>query len=46
MTGHFNSIDKDGRFRVEEKYLKDGVRRSRGTNYNQDGTEEKFDWGW
>ena len=27
-----------------EIYWKDGIRRARYTEYNTDGTEEKYDW--
>jgi hypothetical protein len=33
-----------GNFQVGEIYFKDGVKWSRGTQYNSDGTEEKFDF--
>ena len=42
-TGNGIKIWSDGMFRVGEFYRKDGRRWERGTQYNTDGTEMKYD---
>ncbi len=43
-TGHYITITSAGPFRVGERYMKEGIRRERGTQYNTDGTEEQFNF--
>jgi hypothetical protein len=43
ITGNYIYIDSNGEFQVGEIYLKDGDKWERGTEYNTDGTEEKYD---
>ncbi len=43
-TGNYIVILNYGRFDVGEKYKKEGGRGNRGTQYNTDGTEEKYDF--
>ncbi len=42
-TGNYIQISVDGVFRVGERYMKDGDKWVRGTQYNLDGTEEQYD---
>jgi hypothetical protein len=42
-TGNFIHIYSDGRFKVEEIYMKKNKRLRRGTCYHKNGKEEKYD---
>jgi hypothetical protein len=42
-TGNFITTISDGRFWVGEYYIKDGKKWLRGTQYNPNGTEVKYD---
>jgi hypothetical protein len=44
--GPYFRVFLDNWFRVGELYMKNGVRWKRGTQYNQDGTEEQYDQEW
>ncbi len=44
VTGNYIRILSDGWFNVGEIYYKDGDECGRGTWYNPDGREEKYDY--
>ncbi len=43
-TGDYIAIFSSGNFEVGERYLKDGERWNRKTEYKTDGTEEQYDF--
>ena len=44
--GRYINIWSNGEFRVGEVYFKDGEMRARGTEYKNDGTSDKYDYGY
>jgi hypothetical protein len=43
-TGNYIYIDSGGLFRVGELYFKNGKKQWRGTEYNTNGSEKKYDF--
>jgi hypothetical protein len=42
-TGNYIRIYRNGKFKVGEKCIEDGVKMNRGTVYRTDGTESQYD---